>query len=1566
MKTKIILLLTLLLAMTQGVMAWEGSGSGTATDPYRISSTQDLKALANEVVPQGTYFSLTADIDLGGDNNDGESNFTPIGTTTASFNGVFLGNNHTISGVRIKQDVNGSMNVGLFGVVGRYATVKDLTLASSFIEGGSKVGGIVGSSTWSGNAPDGVCTIENCRVVNTTVRGSYSVGAIIGEAYATVTNCHVATDVTVRGIGTNSYIGGVAGDMNRGTIAGCASAAAVSAEVVTPLPSFFGGIVGAAKNDGSVTILDNLFLGYIAAGDIVSRGSIVGAFYSGTKNMVDNSSILAGALSRNFYIDKDLTLYASKGVRNSDVTTDNGAVQATASVLNDIFVYEGTVTNYQHDAELGTVTDLTASDNGIDYDGTFYYVGSNSIIHFAEGSGSDEDPFLISNTAEWNKLALATNSNSSFNSSPRYLKQTGDVSVTIAHMVGTAYPASRPFTGYYDGNGQTLTVDLQDDDMTIIAPFRYISGATIENLYVTGTVYGSNYTAGLVGQTVGSESVNTVANCRVSADVWTYNKYPTSTVSGGIVYNSMDGTLHITGCLFEGKLASGKTNETMAGTIVGVCSADDEVKHCLDNRTDAGDNNYVQYAIAWQGVTMGNQFTGGDPSIIDHSYSTHSSASIECCTFNVGMELGGDVVTYSVSGITGGAPGVQHTDFSKIVFVEKDEVVRMKLTPPHGYEVTKATMKWNNYDSQETLAKDDNGCYTFTVPTAAIEYYLYPESDYTTEFEGSGTEQDPYLIYNTTQLNSMSSKINSGEGEYYKAHYKLMDDIGCWDDFVPIGKPNSGGHYLTFQGTFDGNGHTVFNIRLTRTGTDDTSIRLGLFGYAANGAVIKNVIISNSTFQGYQYVGAILGYGSNVTIENCHVKNNVSITTYEYPTAPEGNISYHGGIAGHVSTGTIKGCTSAAQFSTLSNVGFTYTNWGGIVGYAGTTTIQDCVYTGNGSSNTSNRLTAICGGVSGCTLSNNLFTNTTLMGVSTGNVEEGMNIDEQAQPGYRRGKKPAYIGDVATTYYFAENKPGTVAYTAGVSYDGSYYVRSLVTKNVAYIDADGNEQHVDAYVLDGTEDRFDSEWFVAEGDVNYDSPVMVTTNAKLILADGSRLTFATPDKTAIESEQETSSHAPLYDLAIFGQSEQTGQLTVTMSDGWDLGIQVKDYFQYGGDVTITAPTEGYGNGIMAGRYSTYTYAGPTGNVLMKRGKLTSNQTICANGKIDVLGGQTDVYSLYAALAYNKTDDEYVDQFRITLSWASPYDKITVKNYKVVYAYKGVLTNKTENGRIWLYDDFVDSQWNIEKQYIHNSNVVESGTVIIDGRTLQPGRLTLSNDAENATLLPLYDGLKMVQVTLKGRNLYKDKNWNTLCLPFSLTEAELSDHGVLKDYDIRALNSSSFANGTLTLNFSTISETAITAGEPYLVKWTGDYNAAPFEDLTFSDVTISKDAGTRETAKANLVATFEPVTLEANDKSVLFLGSENKLYWPTADVTVGAFRAYFELNGITAGDLNANPARAFVLNFGNGETTAVSDALSVKDAEDAATRWYTLDGRQIDGKPTQKGLYINKGKKVIIK
>ena len=64
--------------------------------------------------------------------------------------------------------------------------------------------------------------------------------------------------------------------------------------------------------------------------------------------------------------------------------------------------------------------------------------------------------------------------------------------------------------------------------------------------------------------------------------------------------------------------------------------------------------------------------------------------------------------------------------------------------------------------------------------------------------------------------------------------------------------------------------------------------------------------------------------------------------------------------------------------------------------------------------------------------------------------------------------------------------------------------------------------------------------------------------------------------------------------------------------------------------------------------------------------------------------------------------------------------------------------------------------------------------------------------------------------------------------------------------------------------------------------------------------------------------------------------------------------------------NVQAARAFVLDFGDGssELTGIISITADQRSTDGST--YTLDGRKLNGKPTAKGVYIQNGRKVVIK
>lgn len=224
-------------------------------------------------------------------------------------------------------------------------------------------------------------------------------------------------------------------------------------------------------------------------------------------------------------------------------------------------------------------------------------------------------------------------------------------------------------------------------------------------------------------------------------------------------------------------------------------------------------------------------------------------------------------------------------------------------------------------------------------------------------------------------------------------------------------------------------------------------------------------------------------------------------------------------------------------------------------------------------------------------------------------------------------------------------------------------------------------------------------------------------------------------------------------------------------------------------------------------------------------------------------------------------------------------------------------------------------------------------------------LALSETTDNSAALTEWDGYE-ADVTLT-RTLSAG-SWNTFAAPFSTAIPE--------GWTVKELTSATFADGTLTLNFANAA--SIEAGKPYLVKVAAntDLSTAPF-----TGAIVSKDAQPFTSTDVDFIPTLGATTIPDGDtKAVLFLAAGNKLLNPSAlPANMKGFRAYFQLKGETA-----SLARAFSIDFGDGETTGII-AIGTDRAASTDNATYTLDGRRIS-KATQKGVYIQNGKKVIIK
>ena len=169
-------------------------------------------------------------------------------------------------------------------------------------------------------------------------------------------------------------------------------------------------------------------------------------------------------------------------------------------------------------------------------------------------------------TAVWAQQTLVINSQSDwdlFATNPSDYTtvnlNTNSVTVSSSNMVGDD---STPFTGVFDGQGHTLNVNIEIVAQGA-APFHYISGATIKNLTVAGSVTaGQHHGSGLVG--FAWSGTNTIENCRVSTNV-TNNITETNNYIGGIVGHGKGSTVKILGCVYDGTLHSEGKNGGLLG-----------------------------------------------------------------------------------------------------------------------------------------------------------------------------------------------------------------------------------------------------------------------------------------------------------------------------------------------------------------------------------------------------------------------------------------------------------------------------------------------------------------------------------------------------------------------------------------------------------------------------------------------------------------------------------------------------------------------------------------------------------------------------------------------------------------------------------------------------------------------------------------------------------------------------------------------------------------------------------------------------------------------------------------
>ena len=253
------------------------------------------------------------------------------------------------------------------------------------------------------------------------------------------------------------------------------------------------------------------------------------------------------------------------------------------------------------------------------------------------------------------------------------------------------------------------------------------------------------------------------------------------------------------------------------------------------------------------------------------------------------------------------------------------------------------------------------------------------------------------------------------------------------------------------------------------------------------------------------------------------------------------------------------------------------------------------------------------------------------------------------------------------------------------------------------------------------------------------------------------------------------------------------------------------------------------------------------------------------------------------------------------------------------------------------------------------------------------------------------------VTISGRTLVAN-DWNVLVLPFAITPYEFCE--TIGGYAI--FNTLKSANTTTnTVKFG-LELANLPANEPFLVK---PLAAVNFDEINDNDteededdyrqyVFAGKDIVSGNPIKDDVdgvkfIGTYADtkVLVAGNDpeedfgyvadggeagKKFMFLAKdgENPAAWYTAtagttpDQSYNLFplastKAYFDFNESSL----SRPT--IIVEEADGSTTAIS-AITNEGVAVKAEGWYTIDGMKLNAAPTQKGIYINNGKKIVVK
>ena len=442
------------------------------------------------------------------------------------------------------------------------------------------------------------------------------------------------------------------------------------------------------------------------------------------------------------------------------------------------------------------------------------------------------------------------------------------------------------FKGTFDGNNYTIknlnvVVTEAKEGKAFIGFFGYAKDATIKNLNFENVnlniaCLDIDHSQGHIGAVAGSlegtstiENVTVKGDIKVEATVTANGASRVAVVAGGNSYGNVTmKNVHV--IANDGSYLKANNN---VGALAGQLQGKSVFENCSSNIDVTGTKFFAGGII---GIAAGDQtFT-----------NCHTTGDI---TITAGRS-GKAHDHYRVGGIAGG-----WADGAKNVCTLTNCSYTGELS---GTNADGSVAEAFDYAGYVGRGYTLNGCQGSKVVIDGVEYV----QAYNTAAEaGVYIVNGYYEIATVASLKTFAAKVNAGDTFEGKT-VKLAADLDLKNEqWMPIG------YWQTFNGTFDGQNHTISNLKHHGTEAD---CYVGLFGYTEN-ATIKNLTINNvdiklvadNSWAG-GHMGALVGNADGtIVIENINVTGDVKIDG-DLTQAGAGRIG--GVVGGNTCTGTIK------------------------------------------------------------------------------------------------------------------------------------------------------------------------------------------------------------------------------------------------------------------------------------------------------------------------------------------------------------------------------------------------------------------------------------------------------------------------------------------------------------------------------------------------------------------------------------------------------------------------------------------------------------------------------------